>query len=128
MKRVSFAVLIFIFLLMSCKGASSTMQVTDPQQPIQASVGNEFNIVLKSNPTTGYHWALMGELDANAVEFVKNDYTSTSDPNLRGGGGLDTWTFKAIDSGEAHITLGYYPPSNDPVDPQQTVTFTVIVK
>ena len=34
----------------------------------------------------------------------------------------------AVNAGEAQVTLGYYPPSNNPVDPQQTTTFTVIVK
>jgi len=67
-------------------------------------------------------------LDHNVVKFVRTDYISTSDPNLVGGGGLDIWTFKATNSGKTEITLGYYPPSNDPVDPQQTTTFTVIVK
>jgi inhibitor of cysteine peptidase len=128
MKRVLLVVLIFIFLLMSCKGAASTLQVTNPQQPLEVDAGNEFTIILESNPTTGYHWDIMGELDSGMVEFVKSEYTSTSDPNLVGGGGLDIWTFEAINAGEIHITLGYYPPSNDPTDPQQTVTFAVIVK
>ncbi|CAG1006320.1 hypothetical protein ANAEL_03410 [Anaerolineales bacterium] len=128
MKRVLLAVFIFIFLLVSCNGASSTLQVTNPQQPIEVDAGNEFSLILESNPTTGYHWDIVGNLDSGTIEFVKSEYTSTSAPNLVGGGGLDTWTFKAISAGETHITLGYYPPSNDPVDPQQTVTFTVIVK
>ncbi len=35
---------------------------------------------------------------------------------------------KSLEAAAAHITLGYYPPSNGPVEPQQTVTFTVTVK
>jgi predicted secreted protein len=61
-------------------------------------------------------------------KIVKTDYTSTNEPNLVGGGGLDVWTFKSVKTGETQITLGYYPLSNDPVDPQQTTTFTVVVK
>ncbi len=128
MKRALLAAFIFILPLMGCNGKSSTLQITDPQQSLEATAGSEFTIVLESNPTTGYHWDIVGELDQSVVTLVKNEYVSTSDPNLVGGGGLDVWTFKAIDAGEAQITLGYYPPSNDPVDPQQTQTFTVIVK
>jgi inhibitor of cysteine peptidase len=115
--------------LFACGGNDkSTLKISDPQQPIVVGTGEEFNIVLESNPTTGYHWDIVGELDRNVVEFVKSEYTSTSDPNLVGGGGVEVWTFKAVSAGETQVTLGYYPPSNDPVDPQQTTTFTVTTK
>ena len=125
MKPALFPVFLLLLLLIAACGSP---KVTDPQQPIEAGIGKEFSIVLESNPTTGYHWEIVGELDPTLVEFVKNDYTSTSDPNLVGGGGLEVWTFRAVNAGEAQVTLGYYPPSNDPVDPQQTTTFTVILK
>jgi predicted secreted protein len=120
---------LMILSLAACGGnKKSTLNVSDPQQPIEVGSGKEFSIMLKANPTTGYHWAIVGELDKNVVEFVKKDYTSTSDLKLAGGGGLDVWTFKAVNAGETQVTLGYYPPSNNPVDPQQTRTFTVVIK
>ena len=80
-----------------------------------------------SNPTTGYHWELVGELDKTVVDFVGRDYKSTSDPNLVGGGGVDIWTFRAVAAGEAAITLGYFPPgTGEPA--AQEVTFTIVVK
>lgn len=127
MKRILFTTFVFVFLLSACGDSSPALQVTDPQLPIEVSAGKEFNIILESNPSTGYHWEV-GELDKNVLEFVKKDYASTSDPNLVGGGGLDVWTFKAVNAGEAQITLGYYPPSNVLTEPQQKVTFTVTVK
>ena len=101
---------------------------TDPNTPIEISAGSEFQIVIESNVTTGYHWEIVGESDPNIVEFVSRDYISTSEPGLVGGGGVDIWIFKAIHDGDATIVLGSYPPSNDSVDPEQTVTFTVHVK
>jgi predicted secreted protein len=62
------------------------------------------------------------------VEFVSREYQSTREPGLVGGGGLDVWTFKAVGAGETTITFGQYPPSNDPVDPEQAQTFTIVVK
>lgn len=103
-----------------------TLDITDPDKPVEVSAGNEFSIVVQSNPTTGYHWELMSELDGNIVEFISKDY-NPDEPVLIGSGGLDIWTFKAAGSGEATITLGSYPPSND-AEPEQTLTFTVIVK
>ena len=124
-KKILF-ILVIVFLLTACGSKTESLQVTDPAKPIQANIGEDFQIVIESNPTTGYHWEVVGEL--NAVDFINKDYKSTSDPNLVGGGGVDVWTFKAMSAGEINITLGYYPPSNTPTDPQQTTTFTVIVK
>ncbi len=101
---------------------------TDPASPIEVAAGNEFDIVLESNISTGFRWKIVGDLDSDIVEFVDSQYVSANSRNMAGSGGLDTWTFKATKAGEIQITLGYYPPSNKPVPPQQTMTFTVIVK
>jgi predicted secreted protein len=66
-------------------------------------------------------------VDHNLVEFVSKEYRA-DEPVAPGSGGVDVFTFKALKAGETPITLGYYPPSNDPVEPQQTATFTVTVK
>jgi predicted secreted protein len=102
--------------------------VTDPTQSLATDAGQEFQIVIESNPTTGYHWEIEGNLDESIVQFVSNDYRSTSAPGLVGGGGVDMWTFKALKEGTTQITLGYHPPSNDPLPAERTVTFTVNVK
>ena len=103
------------------------LNISDPAKILEASAGNEFKIIIDSNPTTGYHWEIIGEVDAGVVEFVSRDFRG-DEPVAVGSGGVDVWVFKAVAAGETHITLGYYPPSNDPVEPQQTVTFTVTVK
>ncbi len=103
------------------------LNISDPAKILEASAGNEFKIIIDSNPTTGYHWEIIGEVDADVVEFVSRDFRG-DEPVAVGSGGVDVWVFKAVAAGETDITLGYYPPSNDPVEPQQTVTFTVTVK
>ncbi len=128
MTKILLLAMLATIFLSACDRSKSTLTITDPQQPIKTEAGNEFTIVLESNPTTGYHWDIVGELDQSVVDFIKSEYVSTSDPNLVGGGGLDVWAFKSANAGETQITLGYYPPSNEPIDPQQTATFIVIVK
>ncbi len=103
------------------------LQISDPAKILEASVGNEFKIIIDSNPSTGYHWEIIGEVDKSVVEFISNEYRA-DEPVMPGSGGVDVWVFKAIATGKTDITLGYYPPSNDPVEPQQTVIFTVTVK
>jgi inhibitor of cysteine peptidase len=134
MKKIM--ILLFITALISaCSRASATeaptavpqLNISDPAKNLEATAGNEFKIIIDSNPTTGYHWEIVGELDANVIEFISNDFRG-SEPVMPGSGGVDVWVFKAVAAGETKITLGYYPPSNDPVEPQQKVTFTVTVK
>ena len=134
MKRI-LAFLTIAMLLSACSLAGATeeptvvpqLNISDPAKILEASAGNEFKIIIDSNPTTGYHWEIIGEVDADVVEFVSRDFRG-DEPVAVGSGGVDVWVFKAVAAGETDITLGYYPPSNDPVEPQQTVTFTVTVK
>ena len=126
MKKI-FTALLLVVLLAAC--SSKSTKPTNPESMIGAHVGEEFTIILESNPTTGYHWQLMpGALDETKVQFVSNDYQSTSAPGLVGGGGVETWKFKAVQPGDVQVMLGYYPPSNTPTDPERTETFTVTIK
>jgi inhibitor of cysteine peptidase len=119
--------LLLAIMLVAC--SSKPAGPTDPEQAIEVRPGEEFTLILQANPTTGYHWEIVkGSLDENLVQFVNQEYQSSSDPGLVGGGGVDLWTFKALKPGETKITLGYYPPSNTPTDPEQTQTFSLKIK
>ena len=124
MKKITFVLICLLLVLAACAPTTPS----NPDQTIETGAGKSFQIIIDANPTTGYHWEIVGELDKNVVEFVGKDYQSASQPGLVGGGGVDIWTFKAVAAGETKITLGYYPPSNTATDPAQTETFTVVVK
>jgi inhibitor of cysteine peptidase len=126
MKKLLVYLAILSLILAACK-SQADVQVSDPAKNLEATVGNEFKIVIASNASTGYHWGLVGDLDTTIVEYVSNEYKGIG-PAVPGKGGEEVWTFKAVAAGQTQITLGYYPPSNQPTDPQQTITFTVVVK
>jgi predicted secreted protein len=44
--------------------------ITDPSQPIQVIVGQDFTLTLESNHTTGYRWQLAKPLDNAVVKYV----------------------------------------------------------
>jgi inhibitor of cysteine peptidase len=88
--------------------------------------GETFDLVLPSNPSTGYRWGIIPELDENIVEFVEQNYVSEQ-PVIPGSGGVDVWTFRAGNAGDTTVVLGYYPPSN-PNDPEEVVTFSIHVE
>ena len=100
--------------------------LTDPAQPIEVQAGETFHIVVDSNPSTGYHWELTGELDGTIVQFVSRDYTA-DEPVAPGSGGVDVWTFNAVAAGSVQITLGSFPPDANVTEPEQTVTFNIVV-
>ncbi len=122
--------LVFLVSLFACSpsptpnpAGNTRPAITDSAQPIEVQTGEMFHIVIDSNPTTGYHWEVVGEL--NGVEFISTEYTA-DEPVITGSGGVDVWTFKAVASGETQITLGSYPPGA--TEFEQTVSFTVVIK
>lgn len=132
MKKIS--ILLFLsILLASCASPTPTPNpaggtrpaLTNPAQPIEVQAGETFTIVVDSNPSTGYHWEIVGEL--SGVEFVSRDYTA-DEPVMPGSGGVDVWTFKAASAGQTQITLGSYPPDPNATEPAQSVTFNIVVK
>jgi inhibitor of cysteine peptidase len=92
---------------------------------ITVKAGDIFNLVLPSNPSTGYRWEILPELDGKIVEFVEQNYVA-EEPVMPGSGGMDVWTFRALSAAETTIVLGYYPPGNE-TDPEETVTFSIRV-
>jgi predicted secreted protein len=94
---------------------------------LKKDIGDEFKLVFESNPSTGYHWEIIGGLDSKIVELVQQYYQSNSEVTLVGGGGVDIWVFRAVGAGTTTITVGYFPPSNGASEPEKTETFTLIV-
>ncbi|MRR30925.1 hypothetical protein EG834_11510 [bacterium] len=131
MKKLPFPLSIIAVILTGCGGkpvqpAVDQLILTDPEKSLEVTAGDEFRIIIGSNPTTGYHWELIGNPDDTLFRFVSK-YYQPDEPVLDGSGGSDIWTFKALAAGEAKIVLGNYPPGQG--EPAiQEVTFTVIIK
>ena len=93
----------------------------------EVKVGQEFNITLESNPTTGYQWQLANSLNETILEFIGSEY-KPSESGLIGSGGEETWTFRAVNSGTTEISLKYVRPWETDVLPIKEQTFAIIVK
>lgn len=105
---------------------SSLPEPTDPTQLMAVTSGETFDIVLPSNSSTGYRWSILPELDATILQQVSQD-TIAEQPVMPGSGGVDVWTFRAVNAGDTTIVFGYFPPGND-TDPDETVTFSIHVE
>ncbi len=66
-------------------------------------VGEEFEVALPENPTTGYRWQLHSPLGP-ALDVENNSFVGSSS-GLIGAGGLRRWRFRALKAGVAVVTI-----------------------
>lgn len=90
------------------------------------SVGQELRITLDSNPTTGYSWALDGELPPQLEQVGEPVYTAES--SALGAGGTEVWAFKAMSSGSGTLRLKYWRSFEPDATPPETFDVTVEVE
>jgi inhibitor of cysteine peptidase len=65
-------------------------------------------VSLDSNATTGYEWAI-DELDETVVTSLGSTYIAPANGAV-GQGGIEEWTFEALDSGITTLSLKYWRP------------------
>jgi len=115
-----------MLLLAGC-GSPKLQQITIDGKGVnyKIAVGNSFEVVLPSNPTTGYKWELT-DLTEGVLEKVKDNYKTSKKyaDNIVGAGGEETWTFKVIADERSHIVMEYRRPW-DKLDVANKFTITV---
>jgi len=130
----------FAALLVGCMGSTNpetstkppvvstppVKEFTDSSKPIQVTVGEQFEISLESNPTTGYTWEKNEVYDKAMIELVKSEYRA-SRPQMAGSGGGQLYVFKALKAGDTQIKMTY-KRSWETTDYDKTVIFTVTIK
>lgn len=139
--KSSYVLGIATFLLAGCATSSSSPtptlpptaetpntlpEPTDHTQLLTVQAGETFELVVPSNSSTGYRWNIVPVLDETIVQFVEQDYIAEQ-PGIPGSGGVEVWTFRAVNAGDTTVVLGYYPPSNMN-DPDEVVTFSTHVE
>jgi inhibitor of cysteine peptidase len=94
---------------------------------IEVDVGQEFALVLESNPSTGYRWELAQPLDETILTFVGSEFRPPATP-LPGAPGKELRTFRAVGRGATTISLKYVRPWETDLPPARTATFPVVVR
>lgn len=113
--------------LMVAGCASTAGRFADPAMPIEVLRGQRFDVVLESNPTTGYSWALSKRLDNRVVTLAANTYRPNEASRV-GSGGAEVWTFVARHEGATTISLAYRRPWENTATPTTTRVFRVNVR
>ncbi len=94
-------------------------------QEYSLAPGQTLNLMLDSNPTTGYRWTAF--YDEEMLALVGKDYqTDNPSGDLVGAGGHDFWRFKALKAGTTEIRMTYARPWES-VQPLKTFTLKLTV-
>jgi len=109
---------------------ATTVYAADSGSTIELAVGETLTVTLDSNPTTGFSWALAANSDEAVLQEVDHEYVAddTGETPLAGAGGVENWTFKALEKGETTVSMEYGQPWEGGEKAAQTFELTVAVK
>lgn len=100
--------------------ATSPRVYTRSETSISAGVGEEFVILLESNPSTGYEWSVTDQ--PPEIRLVSQRYDPPAE-QIPGRGGQEEFRFEAREPGRATLELTYAQPFEPDVPPVKTATF-----
>jgi len=103
-----------------------TAALTDRDTRFDVPIGERFEVILESNPTTGFGWELSADLPDEVLILADQRYVPP-DTDLVGAGGHEVLTFEAIGDGSTFIQIWYIRPFDDPPEPADRAQFEVIV-
>ena len=101
------------------------ISATSSMESITTAVGQNFEITLPSNGTTGYTWSMTQNPDATVIDYLGMQ-TEAPTSTLIGAPGAQVWQFKALAMGTTSFTLRY-ARSWDPTDNPSTHVVSVEV-
>jgi inhibitor of cysteine peptidase len=118
-----------VSLSLSACTSSQTLSLTkaDAGKSIDLKHGDEIEIKLEGNITTGYAWEA-SDYDNTVLEMVGEEPEYKSDSSLVGAGGMFTFRFRARAAGSTTLNLIYYRSFEPDVPPIETFDVTVNVR
>jgi predicted secreted protein len=150
-RRCPWLALVCVFaatLLVGCKVAASERPTQMPANkgPIEARAepdtpepliieqrlaprGEEFEVHLQGNPTTGYGWQVT-EIDEQKVQAMAEDYLEDKqgDQQVVGAGGAYIFRFKALADGQTRIKIVYRRAWEENIEPLRTYILELTVR
>ena len=100
---------------------------SDPEKPVNVTVGEKFALTLVSNHSQGFKWQLADKLDSNMVALEGTDFIRPYE-TLPNAPGKELWFFKAKKKGVTKIKLEYIPSWDDGTKSFKTYSFTIYVE
>lgn len=99
---------------------------SDQVQRIELEVGQQLELELEANATTGYQWEISEEPAAAVVVPLGSDYEGGGGNGAPGTGGAEVWTFEAAGPGTTEMQMRYHFPGR-PEEQGAIYEFTIEV-
>lgn len=93
----------FSAFVMTITEKSSLFTESDNGKYVNMTKGQEFQVKLDENPTTGYMWV---PTVSDGIRIIGDIYTPSSSGRM-GAGGVHTWTLKVTGSGDQYFNAEY---------------------
>jgi len=106
-------------------GNSMKLNENDSGKTVEILVGDELEVILPGNPTTGYAWELIS-LDTKLFRPDKAEFFAIN--KALGSGGVEVIKFHAIAAGKSEVKLIFHRSFERNVPPLNTFEVTVIIK
>lgn len=108
---------------------SSAIVTVTGSGPVSLRVGQQLDVTLESNPTTGYDWLIDAAPDAAVIEQAGEPSYQPAPvaSNVVGSGGTTTFRFDARAAGTTTVVLRYKRSWEDDTADDQLVTVDVTV-
>ena len=130
MKALSSMVAVLaIFMISSLLAATGrTITQKDNDKIINLNIGDNLQINLPGNYTTGYQWVVINGYDDDVIKQEGKDEYQPEKTDLVGAGGTATFTFKAVGTGRTDLNLEYKRSWEKNGDVPEDFEITIVVK
>ena len=120
--------IVILLFTISCSQMTIKRSEKDTGSTSEMNIGDNLEIVLKANPTTGYRWEV-ASIDSTILENTGVDYKPDKVPrDIVGSGGKTIFRFRAAKTGQTDLKLIYHQPFEKNVPPVKTFKLTVVVQ
>jgi inhibitor of cysteine peptidase len=105
-------------------GTTVELDVTDSLSEVSLDVGDQLEVSLEANPTTGYSWEL-GPLP-EGLQLVSSEFEEPGG-SLVGAPGMQQFVFEAVGAGSGILRFEYVRVFEDPVVAEQIVEYVLTI-
>jgi predicted secreted protein len=122
----AFALVALALMVSACAPGAMVVDEGDDGDTIELEVGQELEVRLDGNATTGFAWVHGGNVP-DGLEQLSGDYETTDDEDVVGAGGVFVFTFEATEAGEGDLAFEYARSWEDTVAPERAWSASVVV-
>lgn len=129
---IRLSLLLIIVLIAASCGHSDNLQsspvvltASDSGSKVSLQQGQSISVSLQENSTTGYIWEIVPGSELLLAEQGTSQFVA--DSNAIGSGGVRTFKFMAIASGNCTLKLIYHQPWMTSVAPAQTFEVSIVI-